>query len=142
VSASKPTPEATPLSERYWAACAEDRLLIQRCEACGLAVFFPRRWCPGCGSPRLADEAASGAGPIYSFSVVAQAAIESYAHDVPYVVALVELAEGPRIMANVIGCDPSDVRVGAPVTVAFEERANGIKVPQFELDPKETDGAG
>lgn len=135
---AKPAPRPTPQSQRYWAACAEGRLEIQRCSSCGAAIFFPRRRCPQCGSDALAPEVADGRGTVYSFSVVHQAPIESYRADTPYVLALIELREGPRIMANVVGCDPAAVRVGTPVRVVFEARGEGISVPQFEINEERT----
>jgi uncharacterized OB-fold protein len=134
----KPLPVATEHTGAYWQACAEGRLEIQRCARCRAAVFFPRRWCPSCGAAALEQEVASGRGTIYSYSTVSQAPTEAYRAELPYVVALVELEEGPRMMANVVGGPVEAVRVGAPVEVVFEDRGHGMHVPQFELSEGST----
>jgi uncharacterized protein len=133
---TKPIPQLRGEERPFFAAAAEARLAIQRCPECGQTVFFPRTVCPRCrrGSPEWID--AAGTGTLYSFSVVARSAIPGYADEVPYVVALVELDEGVRLMANVVNAAPEDVRIGMPVRVTFERRRDDageeITVPQFE----------
>jgi uncharacterized OB-fold protein len=128
----KPVPEISEVAKPYWEAARNDELHIQRCTGCGKAIFYPRHWCPHCLGQEISWERASGLGRIHSYSTVYQAPFEAFAADAPYVLALVELAEGPVMMANVLNCDPEGVSVGMPVKVCFEERADGFKVPQFE----------
>lgn len=135
-STTKPIPQLRGEERPFFEAAAEGRLTIQRCSACGNAVFFPRSVCPHCrrGTPEWMD--AAGTGTVYSFSVVERSAVPGYAEEVPYVVALVELVEGVRLMANIVNAAPEDVRVGMPVRVTFESRSNDggaeIAIPQFE----------
>lgn len=135
-STTKPIPQLRGEERQFFAAAAEGRLAIQRCPECGETVFFPRTVCPRCrrGTPEWVD--AAGAGTVYSFSVVARSAIPGYADEVPYVVALVELDEGVRVMANVLNATPDQVRIGMPVGVTFQRRAGAAGeetvVPQFE----------
>lgn len=133
---TKPIPQLRGEERPFFAAAAEGQLAIQRCPECGQTVSFPRTVCPRCrrGSPVWID--AAGTGTLYSFSVVVRSAIPGYADEVPYVVALVELDEGVRLMANIVNVAPDDVRIGMPVRVTFERRLREseeeIAVPQFE----------
>ena len=124
----RPTPPVTPDTESFWEATAEGRLLLGHCPACDLHFFYPRARCPDC-----LDEAdhveSEGVGEVYSCTVVRQAAGE-YAEATPFVLAYVELAEGPRLMTNVVGTDPESVTVGQEVAVCFHE-AGEYAVPRF-----------
>lgn len=129
----KPTPIPSPETATYWEGCAKGELRIQHCTACGNHQFFPRLLCSSCLSPDLEWVVASGRGSVASFTIVRRA-IGPFAEDVPYVVALIRLAEGPQMMSNVVGCDPSEVRVGAAVHVDFVARSDSISLPVFRLD--------
>jgi hypothetical protein len=128
---AKLMPVPTPESEAYWQACSEGRLLIQRCSACGHRQFYPRLLCTSCASADVEWHEASGAGRVRSFTIIRRAVTEAYAADVPYVVALIELAEGPTMMSNVVDCDVEDVHIGMSVSVRFERRTEEIAVPVF-----------
>jgi uncharacterized OB-fold protein len=123
---------ATPAEvlARYRDAAREGRLLLQRCAACRRFVHYPRLACPHCRGLALDWVEASGRGTVYAFSVVRQPPSEQWSGRVPYVLALIALEEGPRMMANVVGCAVDDVRCDLPVTVVFEER-DGRVLPQF-----------
>lgn len=125
----KPVPHATVDSEAFWAACDEERLTIQRCGACGAAQFYPRNRCVACGSGDLSLQDAAGTGTVFTFTVNHRAPTEAFAAEAPYVIALVDLDEGPRMMMNVIGCEPGDVSIGMKVRVVFEARGER-KLPQ------------
>ncbi len=127
----KPLPEPNKLSKTYWEACKEKRLVIQHCRECGAYIFYPRALCPGCMSSDLEWKEVSGKGTVYSFSVVHRPLGKPFADDVPYTVAIVELAEGPRMMSNLKDVDPQKVRVGMPVQVSFEEVTEEITLPKF-----------
>jgi len=129
----KPVPVVSEVAKPYWDAAQREELFLQRCNTCGKAAFYPRHWCPHCLALETSWEKASGDGRVHSFSVVYQAPFDAYKADAPYVLALIELAEGPVMMSNLLNCDPEIVRVGMPVRVCFEERAGGFKIPQFEL---------
>ena len=123
-----PTPRG---EERTWfEAAAERRLLIQRCSACGAAVFFPRSVCPVCHDDALGWADAAGTGTVYSYTVLHRAGKPGWEGDVPYVVALIELDEGPRLMGNLLEADLAQVRIGMPVRVTFEQRG-ALTVPQW-----------
>lgn len=130
---SKPLPAIDPESAPFWAAGREGRLLIQRCPDCGKAIFYPRAVCPECmGTPVWVE--ASGRGTVYTFSIARRPAGPAFAADVPYVVALVDLDEGPRMMSNVIGCPVDQVRIGMRVRVVFEQASDEVHLPRFRPD--------
>ena len=130
----KPAPPVTAETRLFWARCAEGVLAYQRCTSCGRAQFYPRAVCTRCQSDDLAWEEASGRGTIYSFTVVHRAPTPAFRPDVPYVIALVDLEEGVRIMANLLGAPPEAVAIGMAVRVVFEARGDGVLIPQVEPD--------
>jgi hypothetical protein len=133
VSPPIPVPDAD--SSRYWAATLEGRLELQRCDACRRLVFYPRARCPRCYGDRLTWTTLAGTGTVHAFTVVHRPADPSLADAVPYVVALVELTEGARLMTNIVGCDPSDVHVGMPVAVSFRPVSDAASLPVFSPVP-------
>ena len=128
----KPLPPINPASQPFWDACAKGRLLLQRCGDCGHLQLYPRLLCAACGSRNLEWAQASGRGTGQTFTIIRRAVSAAFEPDAPYVVALVDLEEGPTLMSNIIGCDPASVAIGQPVRVTFEARGEGIAVPQFE----------
>jgi uncharacterized OB-fold protein len=123
--APPPDLEAAP----YWAAAAEGRLAVQRC-ANGHAQLYPRAHCIVCREP-VEWEDASGFGTVYSFTVLRQHHSRSLRHLLPLVIALVDLAEGPRVMTNLVDVEPEDVRVGMRVEVYFERVSETAALPMF-----------
>jgi uncharacterized OB-fold protein len=115
----RPYPEPDSDSAPFWEALAAGRFEVQRCRACGRHVFYPRLVCPHCGGGPLEWVAASGRATVHSFTVVHRAPA-AFAADAPYVVALVDLEEGPRMMTRLLGVEPQDAAVGMPVEVAIE----------------------
>lgn len=126
-----PAPIANADSQEYWAAARDDRLLIRKCRSCGKTHFLPRHLCPACWSTDLEWIVSSGRGTVHSFTVIRRASLPEFATRVPFVVALIDLKEGPRMMANILGEDALQTRIGDAVEVRFEARAEGAKIPQF-----------
>ncbi len=128
----RPLPEATPETREFWEGAKRGELRIQRCNACGKAYFFPRPFCPFCSSKDVAWFTASGRGKLYSYVINYRAAygFQDYA---PYVIAVVELEEGPRMMTNIIGVDPTpeNLPIDLPVVVRFEKQDDDITLPLF-----------
>ena len=131
--AQRPRPPRTADSLAYWEAAHEGRLIIQRCDDCGTPRFYPRVPCSRCWSDRVSWIDASGRGTIYSFTIVHRPPSAGFADAAPYAVALVELEEGVRMMANVLAEDPSTVSVGDLVEVVFERLDDTVTLPQFRL---------
>lgn len=127
-----PKPVANADSHPYWSAARERRLVIRKCKDCGELHFMPRNLCPACWSDQLEWIDAAGTGRVHSFTVIRRASDPAFASLVPYVVALIELDEGPRMMANILGDGALSVRIGDPVRVTFEDRGEGALLPQFE----------
>jgi uncharacterized OB-fold protein len=124
-------PVADAVTQPFWDGIAEGVLRLQRCGACGRYVFYPRAVCPHCTVGELSWVDAAGGGRVHSFTVVHRAAVE-YRADVPYVVALVELDEGVRLMTRLVDVAPADVRVDMPVQVAIEAAIEGQpRLPYF-----------
>jgi uncharacterized OB-fold protein len=126
-----PTPVANGDSKPYWDAARERRLVIRKCKACGELHFMPRHLCPFCWSDQLEWVDAKGTGSVHSFTIIRRASDPAFALLVPYAVALVDLDEGPRMMANIVGTDALAVKIGDRVQVTFEDRGDGAMVPQF-----------
>ncbi|MFB6845956.1 Zn-ribbon domain-containing OB-fold protein [Streptomyces sp. NPDC056373] len=136
-------PEPDAFTRTYWDAAAEGRLLIRRCGACGRAHHYPREFCPHCWSEDVTWETASGRATLYTWSVVHRNDLPPFSHRVPYVAAVVALAEGPRMMTEIVGArgtphpltgeDPGapGLSAGAALEVAFREG-----VPVFRAVPR------
>lgn len=126
----KPTPQPDGVSAPYWQAAAEGRLLVQQCPSCGHRQWYPRALCTACGAdPEWL--ACSGRGVVHTFTVVRQMGMRAFRGDVPYVVAMIDLEEGPRIMGGITDCDPDDVVIGLAVEVHFLQAAEDIGIPYW-----------
>lgn len=125
-----PAPHPTLETQAFWDATAEGRLLLRRCDDCGLVIWYPRHLCPDCGTWNTSWMEASGRGTVYAATVVRRGQ-GPYREAAPYVVAYVELDEGPRVMTNVVGCPPEEVRVGQPVEVVFDDTGEGRSLYRF-----------
>ncbi len=135
VNVGKPLPAITPEAKPFWDAAAQQKLMIQRCKACNAWVWTPRPSCNECGSENIEWTPMSGGGEVYSFTVIRQivgrAASAAFQKDVPYVVAWVDLDEGPRMITNIVGCAVEDVKLGMKVAVQFEQASDDVWLPKF-----------
>ena len=126
----RPRPTPSPTTEAFWAATADHRFVLQRCASCSTAQFYPKATCTTCGSSELAWEDASGRGTLHTFTVARRATHPAFDGFGPYVVAIVELAEGPRITSNLVDCEIDDVHIGMDVELCWDEPdADGIRLP-------------
>lgn len=125
-------PTIDPDSAPWWEACERGELLVRRCDGCGHAHHYPRRRCPTCWSEDVRWEVASGRGRLHTWSVVHRNGLPPFGDRVPYVAAIVELEEGPRVATNVVGADPAALRIDQDLVVVFE-RDDGatVTVPRF-----------
>lgn len=130
----KPLPPVNAETAPFWEACAERRLVIQCCRDCSARQFYPRLVCSACGSAELDWAEASGGGSLKTWTVIRRAVSAAFEADVPYVVALVELDEGPTMMTNLITDDVESLVMGQRVQVTFEPRGAGFAVPQFRVE--------
>jgi uncharacterized OB-fold protein len=124
-----PTPDAS--TQPWWDAARERRLLIKRCAACHRAHFYPRPFCPWCWSERVEWEEASGRATLYTWSIVYQNDLPPFPERVPYIAAVVELAEGPKMMTNVVDCDSDKLAIGMALEVTFRHATDDVVLPVF-----------
>lgn len=125
-----PVPVPGPETKIFWEGCKQGEFRIQKCDDCGKIIFYPRALCPQCMSDKISWMKSSGKGEIYSFSVHHRGATPAF--KTPYVVALVDLEEGVRVMTNIVGCDFNEVKIGMKVKVVFEPLTEEINLPKFE----------
>ena len=131
----KPAPRINADAKLYWKAAAEDHLIFKCCQSCAHVHFPPRYLCPQCWSENLQWIKSKGLGTVYSLTIMRRAPMPEFETNIPYVVALVDLDEGPRMMANIVGENATDTQIGQRVAVCFEPRGDGMKVPQFHKSP-------
>ncbi len=125
-------PRTNEDTKGFWDATGEGRFQLQRCAACDTVIWWPRAVCPECSSFDLTEFDASGNGSVYSYTVVHRS-VGGWNKVTPYVVAYVELEEGPRIMTNIIDCDPAAVAIDAPVRLVWNDTGEGSALPRFTL---------
>jgi len=129
-----PEPRADWESRAYWEGCGRRELVLQRCRECAVVQHRPRALCVSCLSESIEHFVASGRGTIYTFTVTHQNQSPAFREACPYVLAWVELEEGPRLLTNIVGCEPEALRIGMPVRVDFadvEVEAERFAVPRF-----------
>ena len=126
-----PSPDAVP----FWKACERGELLLPYCLRCERFFFYPRTLCPTCGSRELDWRPVSGRGTLYTFCIHHVPPLPRFAGSVPFVTAIVELEEGPRMMTLLVDVepDPSLIHCDAPVEVVFTTDGDGRAVPVFRL---------
>lgn len=124
-------PRPTDVSAPYWQGCRARELRLQKCTACQYVQFYPRIMCSQCHHQSLDWIVATGKGEIASFTVVRRGISEDY--PAPYVVALIDLEEGPRMMSYIVGDDAGSVTIGDAVTVDFEVWSEEITMPVFRV---------
>jgi uncharacterized protein len=128
-----PQPTVNEETRAYWEGATRGELVLQRCKACKRVQHRPRALCVSCFSDEIEHFVASGRGHVYTCTVTYQNGARGFRDAVPYVLAYVELDEGPRVLANVVGCDPRSVAIGMPVKASFAPptSAEGYTVPRF-----------
>ena len=126
-AAPKPTPETAP----YWEAANRGELRIQQCNVCSRHYFYPRNACPHCGSTDVTWVTVSGRGRLHTY-VINHRPAPGFEEEAPYAIAVVELEEGPRMMANIVGVPntPDELELDMPLEVRFESRGEQM-VPVF-----------
>ena len=129
--ADKNLPRPTPETEVFWEGCREGELRIQRCADCGEYQFYPRIICSYCTSDQIEWVVSQGQGELISYTVVRRAVSDAYAAEVPYVIGIIQLAEGPTMMSSLVDCDCENVTVGMKVQVVFENWTEEISMPMF-----------
>jgi len=127
----RPVPTKLHETQPFWRGCREGVLLLQSCCACGCLQYYPRAVCAACLSSDLVWRRASGRGRIHSYTTVHRAPSPAFEGDLPYVVAVIELEEGPRMVSRIVGCDSDRLAIDQPVEVAFERVSDEVVLPVF-----------
>ena len=131
VEYTKPLPSPDLDTAGFWEGCKAHELRAQRCDACGAFRWPPHGICPRCSSWEFHWVKIPETGKVYSYTVVHHASAPAFAEDVPYIVAIVELTEGPHITTNITGCKPDAVRIGMPVIATFDEVTPDMTLVKF-----------
>jgi len=129
---TKPDPKVSSWVKPFWDAAREERLIVQKCSDCGKHIFYPRMACPFCFSDNLKWVEASGKATIYSYTVVESNAPSPFLADMPYVIAIVILEEGVRMLTNIVECDPDTIQCDQAVEVKFVKRDDQFTMPMFK----------
>ena len=116
-----PRPLSPELTRPFWEAAKRHELRMPRCTTCDYVFFYPRSECPRCLSTHLEWVKVSGRARLHSFTVVQQPANAAFRDDVPYVYAVVQLDEGPRLVSNIVQCDIEALRVDMPLEAVFDD---------------------
>ena len=127
-----PKPVADQETRGYWEGAGRHELVLQRCRRCGTVQHRPRALCVTCLGGEIEHFVASGRGTVWTFTVTEQNQAPPFRDATPYVLAYVELEEGPRLLTNVVGCPPGEVRIGMPVRAEFRTASSdALGVPVF-----------
>jgi uncharacterized OB-fold protein/acyl dehydratase len=127
---ARPRPAVNQDTSFFWEGARRGELLIQRCSSCGALRHPPRPACPSCRSLEWETQRASGRGTVHSYVVHHHPPVPGF--DPPYVVALVELEEGTRLISNLVEVDPAEVAIGMPVEIVFDRIDDELTLPLFK----------
>ena len=132
---TKPVPSPQGESDFYWEKAKQRELWLRKCNSCGKAYFYPRDISPCCFSRDTSWMKASGKARLYTFGIVHRPTDPSFRDDTPYVNAIVELEEGPRMPTNIVGIEnplPENLNIGIALEVTFEDITDTIALPKFK----------
>jgi uncharacterized protein len=128
-------PEPTQVTKPFWDYCKNHELRMQYCVTCSEWIWYPRAWCPKCGKRNKIEwRKLSGNGHVYSFTIIRQVIDNSpaFQNDIPFIIGLIELEEGPRIYSNVTEIAVDKVAIGDTVTIYFDDVTPEFSLPKFK----------
>jgi uncharacterized OB-fold protein len=128
----KPLPHPNPDTRLFWEQCKNHRLTFQQCSDCGHVRWPPAFVCPRCHSVFHEVIESSGRGKVITFVVYHKAFHPAFQDDLPYVVAVLALEEGPRFLSNIVGCEPDRVACDMPVELVWEDIDGEFSLPKFK----------
>lgn len=117
----KPLPVTQPWSKEFWKGTKQHKFLIQHCHDCGKNIFYPRKFCPYCWSSNLGWIESKGKGKLFSYTIMLAGVEQKFADDLPYVLALVDLDEGIRVMSRIVECPHDELKCDMDVEVVYED---------------------
>lgn len=129
---TKPLPAIDEDNKPFWDYCKQHELRMQKCLKCEELFYPPSAMCPHCHHMKSEWVKLSGKGKVFSFIIVRRAPHPAFAKETPYVVAIIETAEGQRLTSNVIGCKPEEVKIDMPLEVVFEDLTKEVSLPRFK----------
>jgi len=132
-----PAPFVFPETERFWSAAKAGRLELPFCKACNHAIWYPKAFCSACGTVDIEWRQASGEGVIYSFTEVHRGE-GPYREVGSFVLALVDLDEGARVLTNIVDAEPADLAIGQRVRVVFHDASETAALPRFVPAPQKS----
>ncbi|MDP3767585.1 MAG: OB-fold domain-containing protein [Dehalococcoidia bacterium] len=130
--AQRPLPEITPLTEPYWSAAKQRRLVVQRCDDCGAYRFPPELGCYACGSLRATWSPVSGRATLYTWTVAHPPLLPYFQERAPWPVVVVQLEEGPRMITNLVDVPPEEYEFGMPLVAEFEDVDDEVTLVVFQ----------
>jgi uncharacterized OB-fold protein len=119
------------VSQPFWDALREERVMLQRCDECATWVYYPRVRCPHCLSDRLTWTEVDGRGTVYTFTVAVAPTAPPFADEVPQLLAVVELNEGVRVSTTLVDVDTAAIAIGMAVAPVFDHGDDGITLLRF-----------
>ena len=128
----KPLPKLNPDNRPFWEGCRKHELRFQQCNHCGHVRWPPSHLCPQCHGTEINWLISKGIGRVYTFAVYHTAFHPGFAADLPYIVAVVALDEGPHLLTNIVDCPPERVKCDMPVEVVWEDVDEEITLPKFK----------
>jgi uncharacterized OB-fold protein len=130
---NKPLPVPDPVTQPFWDSLKAKAIQLQRCGGCKQVIFYPRPLCPSCLSDDLTWGPVSGRGVVHAFAIPHRHPNRVFTADGPYVVALIELEEGAKILSNLVDVDPTPeaVKVGMPVEIVYDDVTDEVTLPKF-----------
>jgi len=131
----KPLPVLDSDTAKFWEGCKRHELLMQRCDQCKSYRYPPRSICPKCFSLNARWDKVSGRGEVYTFTVARVPLSPEWVPDIPYVIGVIQLNEGVRIVSNIVGCKIEDIKIGMTVEVSFDDVTDKITLPKFKPVP-------
>jgi uncharacterized OB-fold protein len=119
-------------TREFWDATGEGRLLLRHCRSCDEVHYYPRNFCPSCWSDDVNWVEAAGTGSLYTWSTVMQNDLPPFHEQVPYVAAIVELDEGPRMMTRLVDCEADAIEMGMRLSARFEPLDDDVTIVVFQ----------
>lgn len=128
----KPLPIITSqVVKEFYDATKKHKLLVQHCNDCGKNIFYPKTFCPYCLSEKIGWIESSGKGKLYTYTVCTSNVSEAFVPDLPYIVGVVDLKEGARLLTNIVDCRPEEVKCDMDVEVIFRDVTEEFSLPVF-----------
>ncbi|SOC43128.1 hypothetical protein SAMN05877842_11487 [Ureibacillus acetophenoni] len=132
MEALKILPTPTIETQIFWDACQQEKLLVQQCKECEHVQFYPRLMCTNCSSREVGWIESSGFAKVVTYTIVHRPILPAYQKEAPYILAVVQLEEGPTMMTNIVNCNHDSIKCGLQVKVLFQDWEKGFLVPVFE----------